>query len=297
MASFPPGSEMLRKLDLTVNFVSDLTSVESLVPCRNLRDLYLTGNPCSMYEGYREYVVATLPQLEHLDGIKITRTERILATQARRWRGLALAIREPRPCSSAAPAHVACATSLCQRLSYLRSMLICCIWRWDARVLRLQDLVGTTRKVVAQSQKALRDEAARLARLAKKNQRDEARGEGGAGSDWYCNPNSKGSAEPKIVEINTDDESEESDLEIDADAEKAYWEQEDEFTPESRTEAALHQAKVQQMDDRAKGKIPKKKKTKKRNFFKADGAGLAWHVIGRGAYPHASVQFDLSFFA
>lgn len=25
---------------------------------------YLTGNPCTEYEGYREYVVATLPQLK-----------------------------------------------------------------------------------------------------------------------------------------------------------------------------------------------------------------------------------------
>lgn len=25
---------------------------------------YLTGNPCTEYEGYREYVVAILPQLE-----------------------------------------------------------------------------------------------------------------------------------------------------------------------------------------------------------------------------------------
>lgn len=155
----------------------------------------------------------------------------------------------------------------------------------------LQDLEGTTKKVVAQSQKALRDEAARLARLAKKQERAEARGEGaGAGSDWYCNPNSKGSAEPKIVEIKTDDESEDSEPEeIDPDVEKAYWAQEDEFTPESRTEAALHQAKVQAIDDRAKGKIPKKKKLKKRNFFKADGA--VWHAIGRGgargvSYPH-----------
>ena len=93
---------MLRKLDLTVNFVADLTSVGSLVPCRNLRDLYLTGNPCSLYEGYREYVVATLPQLDNLDGIKITRSERILATQARRH-GLALPTRGRPLCSSAAP--------------------------------------------------------------------------------------------------------------------------------------------------------------------------------------------------
>ena len=42
---------------------------------------YLTGNPCTDYEGYREFVVASLPQLEWLDGKEVSRSERILATQ------------------------------------------------------------------------------------------------------------------------------------------------------------------------------------------------------------------------
>lgn len=42
---------------------------------------YLTGNPCTDYEGYREFVVGSLPQLEWLDGKEVTRSERILATQ------------------------------------------------------------------------------------------------------------------------------------------------------------------------------------------------------------------------
>ena len=29
-----------------------------------LSDRYLTGNPCTEYEGYRKYVIATLPQLQ-----------------------------------------------------------------------------------------------------------------------------------------------------------------------------------------------------------------------------------------
>ncbi|KAL7059154.1 hypothetical protein AAHC03_013248 [Spirometra sp. Aus1] len=56
--------ESLTKLDLTVNFIGDLTSVESLQNLENLRDLYLIGNPCADYEGYREFVIATLPQLK-----------------------------------------------------------------------------------------------------------------------------------------------------------------------------------------------------------------------------------------
>ena len=75
------GCEFLQKLDLTVNFVGDLLSVENLRHNGHLRELYLTGNPCTDYEGYREYVVATLPQLKTLDGKEITKSERILAQQ------------------------------------------------------------------------------------------------------------------------------------------------------------------------------------------------------------------------
>ena len=42
---------------------------------------FLTGNPCTKYEGYREYVVVAVPQLRSLDGTEITRTERLQAAQ------------------------------------------------------------------------------------------------------------------------------------------------------------------------------------------------------------------------
>ena len=64
-----------------MNFVGDLLSIESLQKNRHLEELYLTGNPCTDYEGYRDYVVATLPQLKTLDGKEITKSERILALQ------------------------------------------------------------------------------------------------------------------------------------------------------------------------------------------------------------------------
>ena len=64
-----------------MNFVGDLLSVESLHENRHLEELYLTGNPCTDYEGYRDYVIATLPQLKTLDGKEITKSERILALQ------------------------------------------------------------------------------------------------------------------------------------------------------------------------------------------------------------------------
>lgn len=64
-----------------MNFIGDLLSVEGLQCNAHLRDLYLTGNPCTEYEGYRDFVVASLPQLVTLDGKEITKSERISATQ------------------------------------------------------------------------------------------------------------------------------------------------------------------------------------------------------------------------
>lgn len=58
------GCESLHKLDLTVNFVGRLSSVESLKDNIHLRELFLVGNPCTGFEGYRQYVVASLPRLK-----------------------------------------------------------------------------------------------------------------------------------------------------------------------------------------------------------------------------------------
>uniref|UniRef100_A0A182QFW7 Dynein axonemal assembly factor 11-like CS domain-containing protein n=1 Tax=Anopheles farauti TaxID=69004 RepID=A0A182QFW7_9DIPT len=73
--------EALHKLDLTLNFIGELTSIENLRDNYNLRELFLTGNPCTDYPGYREYVITILPQLHHLDGQEITRSERLRASR------------------------------------------------------------------------------------------------------------------------------------------------------------------------------------------------------------------------
>ncbi|KXS17572.1 outer arm dynein light chain 1 [Gonapodya prolifera JEL478] len=73
--------ESLEKLDLTVNFVDDLLDVEELIECRQLKELYLIGNPCSSEQGYRKFVIATLPQLKTLDTTTIEKSERIAALQ------------------------------------------------------------------------------------------------------------------------------------------------------------------------------------------------------------------------
>ncbi|KXZ50719.1 hypothetical protein GPECTOR_15g403 [Gonium pectorale] len=76
--------ESLKKLDLTINFVSKagLLTVESLRANIHLEELYLLGNPCTDWHGYRQYVVAKLPQLKKLDGQAIKPSERIVAAQA-----------------------------------------------------------------------------------------------------------------------------------------------------------------------------------------------------------------------
>jgi protein TilB len=60
--------ESLQRLDLTINFIpkAGLISLCSLAANYNLRDLFLTGNPCTDWPGYRQYVVAKLPQLAKL---------------------------------------------------------------------------------------------------------------------------------------------------------------------------------------------------------------------------------------
>ncbi|KAL3311473.1 Protein tilB [Cichlidogyrus casuarinus] len=75
------GCESLNKLDLTVNFVGELTSITNLTASIFLRELFLTGNPCTQFDGYRKYVIASLPQLTSLDGQEIEKKEIIEALQ------------------------------------------------------------------------------------------------------------------------------------------------------------------------------------------------------------------------
>nr|XP_022917957.1 protein tilB-like [Onthophagus taurus] len=73
--------ESLEKLDLTLNFIGDIESVCSLKNNRDLRYLFLMGNPISDFTNYRNYVIAQLPQLQELDSNEISRSERIKAQQ------------------------------------------------------------------------------------------------------------------------------------------------------------------------------------------------------------------------
>ncbi|GAB1299411.1 Dynein axonemal assembly factor 11 [Apodemus speciosus] len=101
------GCEWLTKLDLTVNFIGELSSVKTLTHNIHLKELFLMGNPCADFDGYRQFVVVTLQQLKGssklnlqmpsschenvfpsrflsilwLDGKEIERSERIQALQ------------------------------------------------------------------------------------------------------------------------------------------------------------------------------------------------------------------------
>nr|XP_034173042.1 protein tilB homolog isoform X1 [Osmia lignaria] len=75
------GLESLKKLDLTVNFIGDLRGIKRLRCNERLEQLFLMGNPCADYDGYREYAIAALSQLKELDGVPIERSERIKALQ------------------------------------------------------------------------------------------------------------------------------------------------------------------------------------------------------------------------
>jgi protein TilB len=62
--------ESLTKLDFTMCFISkaSLLTLQSLQGLYHLKEIYLTGNPCTEWDGYREYVIGTLPILKRLDG-------------------------------------------------------------------------------------------------------------------------------------------------------------------------------------------------------------------------------------
>ena len=77
--------ESINKLDLTLNFIDIDTfeeSISNLKQNRFLRDLNLTGNPCTDHEEYRLFVVHSLPRLSKLDSIEIKKSEIIKAKQS-----------------------------------------------------------------------------------------------------------------------------------------------------------------------------------------------------------------------
>ena len=76
--------ESLNKLDMTLNFVDIENlkeSCEALEWCPFMTELYLSGNPCTDWPGYREYVIAKVETLMKLDGEEIEKSHRLAARQ------------------------------------------------------------------------------------------------------------------------------------------------------------------------------------------------------------------------
>lgn len=76
--------ESLEKLDMTCNFIEPKNLLESafnLKKCAAIRELYLTGNPCTDFKPYREIIAAVVDQMVILDGKEILPSERIIAKQ------------------------------------------------------------------------------------------------------------------------------------------------------------------------------------------------------------------------
>ena len=73
------GLDMLLTLDLQGNCIASCEEIFALHSCKLLHTLSLQGNPCCEVQGYRELVVAALPQLGVLDDVRITAEEKIKA--------------------------------------------------------------------------------------------------------------------------------------------------------------------------------------------------------------------------
>jgi len=69
---------------MTVNFI-EVTELHDSVKCLsvlpNLKEIYLTGNPCESWVGCKDYIIANVPSLETYNGELITPSQRIKAIQ------------------------------------------------------------------------------------------------------------------------------------------------------------------------------------------------------------------------
>ena len=70
--------ESLYKIDLTLNFVTLETleeSMEELQYLDELKEIYMTGNPCTDWDKCTDYILGMLPQLRRLDGLEVTKSQ------------------------------------------------------------------------------------------------------------------------------------------------------------------------------------------------------------------------------
>lgn len=76
--------ESLEKIDMTCNFIDAENFLEScwnIKKCPSLKEIYLTGNPCTDFGKFREILIAVADNLQFIDGKEILPSERIVAKQ------------------------------------------------------------------------------------------------------------------------------------------------------------------------------------------------------------------------
>ena len=77
------GCDSLKKIDLTCNFIGAenlLESVKNLRKCSSIEEVYLMGNPLCDFDKYKQIVIAICPNIQSIDGEKITPSQRIISS-------------------------------------------------------------------------------------------------------------------------------------------------------------------------------------------------------------------------
>ena len=72
----------LRELYLRQNAIQDIEEVNYLQSLPNLQVLWLSENPCTDFDGYREFILRRLPNLVKLDDREVSDEERMRALHA-----------------------------------------------------------------------------------------------------------------------------------------------------------------------------------------------------------------------
>ena len=75
----------IKILYLHSNDIKKLSEIDKLAALPELRKITLHGNPIEDLQGYRQYVISTLPRLKTLDFVAVTNQDR---SDAMTWREL-----------------------------------------------------------------------------------------------------------------------------------------------------------------------------------------------------------------
>jgi len=66
----------LRTLNIHCNYINDLSEIQKLAPCQNLKNLTVHGNAIDTIPSFRLYIIGILPQLQKMDTVLISKKEK-----------------------------------------------------------------------------------------------------------------------------------------------------------------------------------------------------------------------------